>query len=153
MALETKDAYFTLFALGHSAATARHYHESQLMEDPDSTQATLADRSGNPNPQDVSRLFDLWRKSELGLQNGKSMFEKFEEEIKMYNEKFNSVGGRATLQFYDSIPTDEGEPLDDGETSDCCDSTRPPKKRRCAAQPMIVTICTPMMARAHQNLP
>ena len=84
---ETKDAYFTLFALGHSAATARHYHESQLLGDPDSTQATLADRSVNPNPQDVSRLFDTWRKSELGLQNGKSMYEKLGEEIKLYNEK------------------------------------------------------------------
>ena len=51
---ETKDAYFALFALGHSAATARHYHESQLLGDPDSTQATLADSSVNPNPQDVS---------------------------------------------------------------------------------------------------
>ena len=57
---EAKEAYFTLFAQGHSAATARHYYESQLLEDPDSTQATIADRSVNANPQDVSRLFDLW---------------------------------------------------------------------------------------------
>ena len=151
---ETKDAYFTLFALGHSAATARHYHESQLLGDPDSTQATLADRSVNPNPQDVSRLFDTWRKSELGLQNGKSMFEKLEEEIRLYNEKYNSIGGKATLQFFDSMkPNDKGESADDGEISDCSDSGKPPKRRKCAIQPMIVTICTPMMTRAHQNLP
>ena len=72
-----------LFAMGHSAATARHYHESQLLEDPDATQAMLADRSINPNPQDVSRMYEAWRKSELGLHNGKSMFEKLEEENKI----------------------------------------------------------------------
>ena len=27
------------------------------------------------------------------------------------------------------------------------------QRHKCAIQPMIVTICTPMMARAHQNLP
>ena len=63
VAQETKDAYYALFAMGHSAATARHYHESQLLEDPDSTQAALADRSINPNPQDVSRLFDMWTRT------------------------------------------------------------------------------------------
>ena len=65
---------------------------------------------------------------------------------------YDAVGGRATLQFYDSMPTDEREPSDDGETSDCSDSGRPPKKCKCVAQPLIVTVCTPMMARAHQNL-
>ena len=81
------------------------------------------------------------------------MFEKFEEEIRLYNEKYNSVGGKATLQFFDSMkPTDEGEPSD-GEASDCSESGKPPKKRKYAIQLMIVTVCTPMMARAHQNLP
>ena len=129
---ETKDAYYALFAIGCSAATARHYHESQLLEDPDSTQVALADRSINPNPQDVSRLFDIWRKSELGLQNGKSMFKKLEE-IKLYNEKNGLIGGKATLQIFDSMKS-----TDDEEASDCSDSGKPPKKRKCGIQPMIV---------------
>ena len=145
---ETKDAYNKLFAMGHSAATARHYHESQLLEDPDATQAMLADRSINPNPQDVSRMYEAWRKSELGLHNGKCMFEKLEEEIRSYKEKYSSVGGRATLQIFDSMKS-----IDDGGTSDCGDSGEPPIKRKCTIQPMIVTVCTPMMARAHQYLP
>ena len=137
-----------LFAMGHSAATARHYYESQLLKDPDATQAMLADRSINPNPQDVSRMYEAWRRSELGLHNDKSMFEKLKEEIRSYNEKYSSVGGIATLQIFDSMKS-----IDDGETSDCGDSGEPPIKRKCTIQPMIVTVCTPMMARAHQYLP
>ena len=48
---------------------------------------------------------------------------------------------------------DSMKPTDDEEASDCSDSGKPPKKRKCGIQPMIVTICTPMMARAHQYLP
>ena len=70
------------------------------------------------------------------------------KKIRSYNEKYSSVGGRATLQIFDSMKS-----IDDGETSDCGDSGEPPIKRKCTIQPMIVTVCTPMMARAHQYLP
>ena len=90
------------------------------MEDPDATQAMLADRSINPNPQDVSRMYEAWRKSELGLHNGKSMFEKLEEEIRSYNEKHNSEGGRANLLIFDSMKS-----IDVRETSDCSDADEP----------------------------
>ena len=52
------------------------------------------------------------------------MFEKLEEEIKLYNEKNGSIGGKATLQIFDSM-----KPTDDGEASDCSDSGKPPKKK------------------------
>lgn len=73
--------------MGHSAATARHYHESQLFKDSDSTQATLADRSINPNPQDVCRLFDAWRKSELELQNENRFLKNLKKKLNCTKKK------------------------------------------------------------------
>ena len=56
---ETKEVFQELFSMGHSAATARHTHEQQLMNDAETEadmQFALADRSKNPLVQDVCRL-------------------------------------------------------------------------------------------------
>ena len=59
----TKERIFTLFSKGHSAASARHALETELVlecsEHDRDTQRVLADRSANPTVQDYSRLYIL----------------------------------------------------------------------------------------------
>ena len=61
----TKDKMYVLFSKGHSAASARHAHETEIMlqcaEDGKDAQAVLADIAINPNVQDYSRLYNKWR--------------------------------------------------------------------------------------------
>ena len=64
--LETKEKYFSLFNMAHSAASARYYYETLLENEPDDAQQKLADRAVNPNPQDVSRLYNAWRQTQMG---------------------------------------------------------------------------------------
>ena len=42
----------------------------------------LADHYINPNPQDVSRLFDKWREENLGSENGPKMFDMLDGYVK-----------------------------------------------------------------------
>ena len=55
---ETKEKYYKLFQAGHSAASARHYYETTLMDECEESelQSKFANRSVNPTVQDVSRL-------------------------------------------------------------------------------------------------
>ena len=53
-----KQEYVHLFEAGHSAATARHEYTSQLQlkHDTQNIEHVLADRSENPNCQDIQRV-------------------------------------------------------------------------------------------------
>jgi len=60
IASQTKESYYRLFKYGHSAAMARHTYETRMMLEADEEEemVTLGDRALNPNPQDVSRLYN-----------------------------------------------------------------------------------------------
>ena len=87
------------------------------------TEIMHADRSINPSAQDVYYLFRKWREERYGKESGQEMFEKLENIVKEYNDKYQTDGGHAFLQQYVS-----------GEVS----------------QPLVLAVCTPLMARAHQ---
>ncbi len=143
----TKEAYFSLFRIGHSASSARHYHESTILQsEPSKAQKLLADRSVNPNHQDVYRLYSKWKMEEMGEENGKGMLQRLQVEVDTYNEKWASEGGIAKLQWFQDL---RGETSDN---SDAEDFIPPPKKRKTTHQPLIVAICTPMMSRAHNHI-
>ena len=127
----------------------------QTAEDGKEIQKALADRAINPTVSDYSRLYDKWRIEEMGAENGPNMFSQLEAEIERYNTSNLHKGGRAKLQQYQHHK-------DDVETSDCeTDDSGPPpekkmkltkKKRKHSCQPMILAICTPLMARANANV-
>ena len=72
ISIETKEKIFKLFHDGHSASSARHFHEQHLLMDAATDQLkqqSLADRAINPSVQDVCRLFQQWRKKCPFLSN------------------------------------------------------------------------------------
>ena len=147
----TKEKICSLFYKGHSAASARHAYETELMlecaESGQSLQTVLADRSINPLVQDYSRMYAKWRSQEMGSDdNGPDMFAKLEEVIKEYNECNLSSGGKAKLQMYErcDVFNDLSEPEQD---------TPPQKKRKVKfCKPMILAVCTPLMSRANESI-
>ena len=59
IASQIKESYYRLFSFGHSAATAQHTYETKMMLEADEEEmVTLGDRALNPNPQDVSHLYN-----------------------------------------------------------------------------------------------
>jgi len=114
---------------GHSAASARHQDilHLQLSGGVALVEKLLADKSTNPNGQDVSRLFQAWRFQQHGSDHGVDMFDHLEKEVAAYN-KAHDGGGRAALQQF--IGKND---LDDG-------------------RPLIVEICSPIMYRAHKYI-
>ena len=149
----TRDKIFTLFSKGHSAASARHAYETELLlqsiEDSSKVQRILADRCNNPAVQDYSRLYAKWREMEMGHDNGPNMFSQLKTEIESYNSQNH---GRAQLQIYDNPGSESNNDSSDN------DEKPPPvkkiklKKKKSKIQPMVLAICTPLMVRAHQNL-
>ncbi len=154
----TKEKIFTLFSKGHSAASARHAYETELVlqcvEDGRDVQRLLADRAMNPNVKDYSRFYNEWRKNEMGEENGPGMFTQLQAEVEIYNKQNESRGGKAKIQLYECPKKVVVE-----SSSDDDDLTPPPQKKlklnkkAQKAQPMVLAICTPLMARAHQNIP
>ena len=128
----TREAYYHYFQSGHSAATARHHHDLNLLVSlpKDEIEPALADRSINPQPNDVSRLFQKWRETQHGPGNGDKMFTRLEAEVKRYN---NETGGKAYVQR-------------------CVKGSQSESWEQTVNQPMIITICTPLMQRAHQYI-
>ena len=120
----TKNMFFEYFKCGHSAASARHEHELrlQLSTDPVSIERVLADRSTNPNVQDVSRMFDAWRFQQHGSEGGVSMFDHLEREVEAYNSTYNDEGGKAIVQRFIGKSSDVNE-----------------------GQPFVLAICSPIM--------
>ena len=128
----TKEAYYCYFQNGHSAATARHHHELNLLLSlpKDEIEPALADRSINPQPNDVFRLFLKWRETQHGPANGDKMFECLEAEVKRYNSE---TGGKAFVQR-------------------CVKRSQSESWEQTVNQPMIIAICTPLVQRAHQYI-
>ncbi len=94
---ETKEFFFKHFEVGHIASSAFHWSETKMLLDYDDNQLAFADRALNRTKSDVSRLYNEWRKNELGPDNGKELFDKLEMEIMSYNQANQHNGGRARL--------------------------------------------------------
>ena len=150
IASQTKESYYRLFSSGHSAATARHTYETRMLLEADEEEemVILGDRALNPNPQDVSRLYDKWRTKELGPENGCEMFKKLDEMIENYNK---SSGGKIVMQKYATEMYDEKAKVSESDVND--ENEPPHKKRKSVPSPLNVAICTPLMARVHENIP
>ncbi len=97
---ETKEFFFKHFEVGLSASSAFHWSETKMLLDNDDDQLAFADRALNPTKSDVSRLYNEWRKIELGPDNGKELFDKLEMEIMSYNQANQHNVGRARLLVY-----------------------------------------------------
>ncbi len=141
MSTATIAEFHIMFQQGHSPSSAKHLHDLNLITEHENGLPELervrADRAVNPNLQDVYYLFRKWREQNNGKPNGKEMFDRLEEMVKKYNDDHYSDGGRAFLQRYMS--------KDQNDTT--WEST-------CSVidQPMILAVCTPLMARAHQMI-
>lgn len=148
---EVKETFFKLFRKGHSAASAFHWHETKLFLDGGEDQLLLADRATNPTKPDISRLYDEWRKTELGADNGKQLFDKLEMEVCSYNETNSGMGGQAKLQIYhnESSASDDTDSDFEGIEEP---PKKPKKKKKRRSQPMVIAICSPLMCRVHQNV-
>ncbi len=154
IASETKEEYYHLFANGHSAASARHAYETRAMlEADDDIMQQLADRAMNPNPQDVSRLYNKWREENLGPENGKEMFDRLDKLVEEYNLKHHDDGGKITVTRF-------GVTQSDSEAESGSDEEKVlPRRKKLKLQkqrkesPLAVAICTPTMARVHQYVP
>ena len=106
-------------------------------------QLTLADRSNNPTKSDFSRLYDEWRKKEIGSDNGKSMFNQLETEISAYNVANCSNGGKAIMQIFRGV-SDSSESEMESENDEL--PKKKSKKKMKKEQPMVVAVCTPLMS-------
>lgn len=123
---ETKSKYYDLFKQGHSPSSAHLEHETNLMYS-DNPQL-LADRNVNPKLSDVYNLFNKWRKENLGVRTGKELFAELEKRINIYNDEHKHLGGQAAIQRFCKH---------EGKGND---------------QPLILAICTPLMARVHEHI-
>lgn len=95
-----------------------------------------ADRSLNPLSNYIYYLYRKWRKSKHGRDNGEDMFNQLQLVVKKYNKDNEGDGGRAFLQCYEGKVTKDtkgGEQI-------------------CHSQPLVLAVCTPLMARAHQYI-
>lgn len=146
---ETKQAFYSYFEMGHSASSARHAHEHALYMEANSeadSQTRMADRAQNPLLQDICRLFRHWRENVYGADDGKNVFDKLQEKVDQYNAENEACGGKAFLQWYEAPVSD---------TADELEGKAPPakrKKRELTEKPLVLAICTPLMARAHRNV-
>ena len=113
-------------------------------------QYTLADRALNPSAQDVCRLFQQWPEKYYGKDDGKPLFEQLQAEVNKFNIKYREQNGKALLQWYES-KTDNPS---DNENCDGESNPPPPKKRKreLTSKPLILVICTPLMAKAHEHV-
>lgn len=140
---ETKAFSHEYFKNGHSAASARHEHELHLQlssSDPQLVETLLADRVTNPNVQDESRLLAAWRTQQLGPDSGEGMFDHLEKEVMAYNEQHTEDGGEAIVQRFNASQHNIQE---EG-------TVKSEKAVPCGKQPLILAICTAIMARAHR---
>ena len=147
----TEEKYYKLFSSGHSAASARHYYETTLMDmaEGDDLQQTLSDRSLNPVLQDVNRLYNKWRLSEYGTNSeGKDLADSLVEEVAQYNRNNAASGGKASVQVYDA----ESD-YNDTDSEDDDKPAKPKKRKKLShSKPLIITACTPLMARVHSHV-
>ena len=109
-------------------------------------QTRMADRAINPLLQDICRLFRHWRENVYGGDDGRDLFERLQEKVDEYNKENDVHGGKAFLQWYEA-PASE---IDDELENKAPLAKR--KKREPTEKPLILAICTPLMARAHRNV-
>ncbi len=114
-----------------------------MLLDNDDDQLAFADRALNPTKSDVSRLYNEWRKNELGPDNGKELFDKLKMEIMSYNQANQHNGGRARLLVYQDCSNSCND--SDGESEA---GKKASQKKRKRSQPMIIAICTPLMSKS-----
>ena len=135
---DTKEKFENYFDQGHSPSSALHLHQLNLVVMHEGNEKELekcrADRSTNPMYKDVYYLFKKWRLKNHGKENGKEMFQKLQEIVDTYNKDNGDEGGRAFLQRYEQNPSEKSESWDNRDT----------------AKPLVLAVCTPLMARAHQ---
>ena len=133
---ETKEAIQDLFSIGHSASTARHVHEQQLMNHAETEadmQLVLADRLKNPLVHDVCRLYRKWQESTYRKDDGRELFESLQDRVTMFNDTFSSQNGKAKLQWYEA----GHKVLSDDESNDDV----PKKKKLKSGTPLIYCVC------------
>lgn len=65
--------------------------------------------------------------------------------MQIFNEHYNHIGGKATMQVYSANSSDECSDSDDEEP-------KPKRKKVNCAKPFILALCTPLMARVHKNV-
>ena len=78
--------------------------------------------------------------------DGKDVFEKLQEKVDHFNATENVAGGKAILQWYEAP---EKEDMADLETQP--PSTKKQNREK-GAKPLTMAICTPLMARAHNQV-
>lgn len=141
---ETINQMHTYFEQGHSPSSALHLHHLNLAIEHDSKDGeldlVLADRSLNPIYSDIYYIYKKWRIKQHGEPNGEKMFERLAEVIKDYNDRHNSQGGKALLQKF--------EKTNDKTRSEKWDA----KAGSSTDTPLVLAVCTPLMARAHTML-
>ena len=125
--MQTKEQFFDYFDQGHALNLAVEYDGKDKRYE-----IAHADRSINPLPKDVYYLFKKWRETRHGKESGEEMFSYLEKVIEKYNKEHEHENGRAYLQRYKNKRT---EKTWDGEIK---------------SQPLVLAVCTPLMARAHQ---
>ena len=127
IAEDTKAKYYDLFKQGHSPSSAHLEYETNLMflDNPH----LLADRNINPKISDVYNLFNKWRKTNLGERTGKQLFTDLEKRIHTYNDLHKDNGGKAVVHRFCKDNDKNGDD-----------------------QPLILAICTPLMARVHKHI-
>ena len=127
---ETWLKFWNYFDQGHSPASAKHLHSlNLLLEKEDNIEKVSADRSINPLPRDVYYMYEKWREKSHGKDNEESMFELLEKKVSTYNDSHAKEGGRAYIQRYGKK-----------------ESTW---EKKGTEQPLVLAVCTPLMARSH----
>ena len=131
---ETKEKFYEYFSMGHSASSARHHHSLNLTLEHEGSELEmkLADRAFNPLPSDVYLLFSKWKVQQHGKESGESMFKRLEGVVEEYNNNADQ-GGCAYIQRYHNKAN--------GSTWDNPNN---------GVQPLVLAVCTPLMARAHR---
>ena len=143
---ETKKEYIWLFSLGHSASSAHRYCEEVILQE--KGQDGIADNAVNPDIHWAHRFFRKWRIKTLGADNGKDLLDQLEQEVNEYNACYNTTGEKAKLQRFCIT--------NDSDDSDSDKEVQPQKSKRSRkaayAQPLILSLCTPLMARVHRSV-
>lgn len=141
---DTINLMHVYFEQGHSPSSALHLHHLNLAIEYDGRDKeldlVLADRSLNPIYSDIYYTYKKWRVNQHGEANGEKMFVKLEEVIKDYNELHKLQGGKAQLQKFERTNTYTKSQSWDAQPSSSTDT------------PLVLALCTPLMARAHTML-
>ena len=77
----------------------------------------------------------------------KNYLKKLQEKVDEYNTANNEIDGKAIIQWYEQ--TSEADDIVDTDTEA---GEEPKRKKRKRVNPMILAICTPLMARAHKDV-